>query len=135
MSTKSLLTATAAIELAAGVAFLTEPSFPVGLLLGEALGSAASIVIGRVAGAALVAIAVNCWLEREAKPEGSRGLLAGLLIYNIAVPMLLVHASVVGRMNGVILWPAVVLHLLFALGCARVFEIEASGIKRRGGGG
>jgi hypothetical protein len=117
MSTKSLLTATAAIELATGVALLTAPSFPVGLLLGEALGSGASIVVGRVAGAALIAIAVSCWLEREARPPGSRGLIVGLLIYNIAVSMVLVHATMVGRMHGIILWPAVVLHLLFALWC------------------
>jgi hypothetical protein len=117
MNTTWLLTATAAIELATGAALLTAPSFPVRLLLGEALGSAASIFVGRVGGAALIAIAVTCWLEREAKPTGSRGLLVGLLIYNIAVPMLLVHATMANRMHGIILWPAVVLHLLLALWC------------------
>jgi hypothetical protein len=69
MGTKWLLTATAAIEPATGGALLTAPSFPVGLLLGEALGSAASIVVDRVARAALIASAVICWLERGANPQ------------------------------------------------------------------
>jgi hypothetical protein len=88
MKTRSLLIATAVIELTTGIALLVTPSLTVELLLGEALGSAASIVVGRLAGAALIAIGLSCWLERETNRGGSQtGLLVGLLTYNGAVPV------------------------------------------------
>jgi hypothetical protein len=118
MKTKTLLVATAVVELAAGAALLIVPSFAARLLLGEALGTAVSMLVGRVAGAALTAIGVACWLESAGNRAGSpSGLLAGLLVYNCAVPLLLVHGAVFNGIHGILLWPAVVLHIVLALWC------------------
>ena len=119
MQTKALLTTTAAIELPTGAALLLAPSLVAELLVGEALGSGASILVGRVAGAALLAIGVSCCAERETDRTGDHaGLPLGLLIYNGMVAILLAQAAQVGRMHGPLLWPAVVAHSLLALWCA-----------------
>ena len=114
MKTGYLLVATALVEFATGVALLVAPSFVVELLLGEALGSAASVLVARVAGAALAAIGLTCWLERDGS---SAGLLAGLLAYNGAVALLLMHGAVFNGVHGLLLWPVAAAHIVFALWC------------------
>jgi hypothetical protein len=116
MKTKALLTAIAVAELVTGVGLLLAPSTVVELLLGSPLGSGVPLVVGRVAGLALIAIGLICWLERAGNRGGSpTGLLIGLLSYNVAVPVLLVHSYVSYRTDGIGLWPAVALHLAFAI--------------------
>jgi len=118
MNTKLLLIATAIFELATGIALLVTPSLIVELLLGEGLGSAASIVVSRVAGSALIAIGITSWLGRDTNRGASQmGLLVGLLTYNCAVPVILTSAAMVSGMHGIALWPAVILHSLLALWC------------------
>jgi hypothetical protein len=115
MKMKALLTAIAVAELATGVGLLLAPSTVAALLLGHPLGSGVPLVVGRVAGLALVAIGLICWLEKTSNRGGSpTGLLIGLLIYNGAVPVLLVHSYLVYGIGGIGLWPVVVLHLVFA---------------------
>lgn len=60
-----LLAITAIIEAATGSALLVLPSIVVRLLLGAPLESSAEGVIARVAGAALLALGVVCWLARN----------------------------------------------------------------------
>ena len=48
---------------------------------------------------------------------GSRGLVIGMLIYNLAVPALLTRAAIADEMRGVAIWPACVLHLGLAMWC------------------
>ena len=126
MNAKSLLTATAALELPTGVALLAAPSFVAKLLLGEALDPGTPIVLGRVAGAALVAIGLSCFAERGT--AGHSGLPIGLLTYNAAVAVLLAHAALIGHMRGPVLWPAVVAHALLARWCARRVLRQASAL-------
>ena len=116
MKTKVLLTAIAIVELATGVGLLLAPSIIAELLLGDPLGSGVPLVVGRVAGLALIAIGLICWLERTGNHSGSpTGLQIGLLTYNGAVPVLLVHGHFVHSIGGIGLWPTVVLHLAFAV--------------------
>ena len=118
MNTKSLLIVTAVVELAAGAVLLVAPSLTAELLLGTGLGSPASVMVGRVAGAALVSIGLSCWLERDRACNGSRaGLVTGLLIYNISIPALLIHAAVVDHISGIAFWPGIVLHSVLAIWC------------------
>jgi hypothetical protein len=119
MSTSLLLTVSALVEGAAGVALLVLPATVAELLLGEGLGSPQAFVVARVAGAALLTLSVPCWvLRREAAPRVRSGLIGGLLIYNVAVPVLLVHAALASALHGVALWPAAVGHTGLALWCA-----------------
>src|SRR3972149_3750069 len=100
---KLLLIVTALVEVGTGVALLIAPSLVVDLLLGEGLTSPQSLVLGRVAGAALISIGVACWLASKGEPSGHKGLVGSVLIYNLAVPVLLVHAAIPFGMRGIAL--------------------------------
>ncbi len=118
MNIKSLLIVTALIEAATGIALLVAPSVIVELLLGAGLSSPQSLVLGRIAGAALISISVACWQARKSERNDTQiGLLAGLLVYNIAVPALLIYAAIAPGLHGIALWPASILHVMLAIWC------------------
>jgi len=108
---KRLLIVTAIIELGAGLALLCCPSAAVAILLGSPLDTPATLTLGRVAGAALLALGVACWLASgDAQSRAARGLVAAMLLYNLAaVALFAVAGSGPGRV-GVALWPAAILH-------------------------
>ena len=114
---KPLLIVTALVELGTGVALVIAPSLLVELLVGAGLTSPQSLVLGRVTGAALISIGVACWLTRNGESTGQRALVGSMLIYNFAVPVLLIHAAIGLGMCGIALWPASVLHLGLAISC------------------
>ena len=118
-NTKSLLLVSAVIEMGAGVLLLSAPSPTAKLLLGGELVSPESMLVGRVAGAALLSIGLICWVEgnRDRSASGI-GLVAGLLVYNAAVIVLFAYAALFGKMNGIGIWPAVGLHSALLIWCA-----------------
>jgi len=103
-----LLTLTAVIEAATGVALMTVPSVVVRLLLGGEI-SGASIPLGRVAGIALLALGVACWPGHQRGVSGAAAFRA-MLIYNVLVALYLAYVGTVGHLGGFLLWPAVALH-------------------------
>jgi hypothetical protein len=128
MKTTPLLIAIAVAELATGVGLLVVPSTVVELLLGQPLDPGAPLVVGRVAGIALIAIGLMCWLEKTSTRGGSlTGLLIGLLVYNGAVPVLLVHSYMTLGTNGIGLWPVVALHFVFTALLAACLRSTQSG--------
>lgn len=98
---KNVLIFAAAGEAATGLALLVAPSLVGQLLLGVKLTGVA-VPVARVAGVALVALAIACW---PGPP------LAGMLTYSGAVTLYLAYLGFTG-LSGVLLWPAVILHLL-----------------------
>lgn len=116
----TLLTATAAIEAGAGLVLAVWPSLLTTVLLGIPLEGAAATIVGRVAGAALLALAVACWLaRREVTTGAARGLIVGILLYNTSVVALLVIAGTRSELFGVGLWPGAALHAAMGLWCLR----------------
>src|SRR5213594_2973610 len=114
---KRFLTLTAIIEAATGLALIALPAIVVRLLLGAEI-SGASIPLGRVAGAALLALGVACWLARDdTQSRTARGLVVAMLIYNIPATAFLAFAGIGLGLHGVALWPAVVLHAVMAIWC------------------
>ena len=114
---KRFLTLTAIIEAATGLALIAVPAIVVRLLLGAEI-SGASIPLGRVAGAALLALGVACWMARDdTQSRAARGLVAAMLVYNVATVVLLAFAGIGLRLHGVALWLAVVLHAAMAVWC------------------
>ena len=90
---KSLLSVTGALEAATGLALLAMPSVVVELLLGSSPGTLSGVTVSRVAGVALFALGVVCWLAREdAASRAAKGLVAAMLLYNIGVVAVLVLA-------------------------------------------
>ena len=120
---KKLLIATSVIELGAGVALLSFPSAVVTLLLGSPLDAPAAVTLGRVAGAALFALGIACWLARyDAQSCAARGLVSAMGFYNIGAVIILGAAGIVSQPVGVALWPAVMLHAAMTLWCITVLR-------------
>jgi hypothetical protein len=115
---KNLQTVTAVIELGAGLALIGFPSAAVALLLGSPLDTPAAVTLGRVAGTALFALGIACWLARsDVQSRAARGLVAAMVFYNFAVVALFAFAGLGLGLRGVALWPAVVLHMMMAVWC------------------
>jgi len=106
---KGVLIFAAVGEAATGLALLLFPTLVGQLLLGEAFVGIA-VPVARVAGLALIGLAVACW------PGPPR---LGMLIYSAAVTLYLAYLGFAAGLTGVLLWPAVVLHLILAALLAR----------------
>jgi hypothetical protein len=113
-----LFMVTAIGEGVTGLLLLVSPSVLLELLLGVERAAPETVLVARLTGAALLAIGVACWPGRneEARP-GQFGLLAAVLIYDVAAAGLLAYAGLVLSMVGLALWPAVVLHAALAFWC------------------
>ena len=99
---KKVLVLAAVSEAATGVALLIVPSLVGRLLFGEELTGVA-IPVARVAGIALIALGVACWPGTP---------LVGMLTYSAAVTLYLAYVGFAGGLTGILLWPAVVLHVI-----------------------
>jgi hypothetical protein len=112
------LVVTALVEAATGFCLLFLPAVLFVILLGLEQAAVDAIFVGRIAGAALLAIGIASWMARnDTRTPAQRGLLTGILIYDAAAAMLLAYAGAVLEMSGVLLWPAVVLHAILAVWC------------------
>jgi hypothetical protein len=100
-SMKWVLVLAALGEAATGLALLLVPSLVGQLLLGMELAGPATTV-ARVAGIALIALAIACW-------PGTPRL--GMTAYSAGVTLYLACLGLSGG-GGVLLWPAVALHLV-----------------------
>ena len=102
---KGLLALAAVGEAAMGVGLLIVPALVGKLLLGvELTGDAA--VVARVAGIALIALAIACWPGTP---------LLGMLIYSAALTLYLAYLGFSGSASGILLWPAVLAHLILTV--------------------
>jgi hypothetical protein len=111
---KSLLSVTGVLEAGTGLALIAMPSVVVELLLGAAPGTPAGVTVGRVVGAAMLALGVACWLAREdVASRAGKGLVVAMLLYNVAVVAVLLLAS----LFGIAFWPVVLAHAGLAVWC------------------
>jgi hypothetical protein len=131
---KTLLIVTASLEAATGLALSLSPALLVSLLLGAALDTPGGLTVARVAGAALVALGVACWLARDDRQSrAARGIIAAMSLYNVAAVTVLVYAGLGLGLSGIGLWPAVLLHLTLAvwsLACLRPVNASSNGRTR-----
>jgi hypothetical protein len=127
MTMKTFLTVTAIVEAGAGLALLAVPSTTASLLLGTPLDSPAAASLARVGGAAILTLALVCWLARsDAQSPASRGLVMAMLFYNLAVAAVLAFASLGDGLHGVLLWPAVAFHAGMGAWCIVLRRPSAS---------
>ena len=115
---KKALIFAAVAEVATGLALLVVPSLVGQLLLGVDFTGVATLV-ARVTGIALIGLGVACW---PGPP------LVGMLIYSAVVAAYLAYVGVVSGLTGILLWPAVVMHVILATLLARA-SIRYRGIK------
>ena len=126
---KTLHTVTAVIELGAGLALLGWPSATVTLLVGVPLEAPAPLTVARVGGAGLLALGVACWFARgDTQSRAARGLVAAMLLYDVAAAGVLAFAGIGFGLQGVALWPAVVLHAVMAVWCVTCLRRSPSNV-------
>ena len=115
---KKLHTVTAVIELGAGLALLCFTRTAVALLLGSPLDTPTALTVARVGGAGLLSLGIASWLARDdSQSRAARGLVAAMLFYDIAAAAILAFAGIGLGLDGVALWPAVVLHVVMTVWC------------------
>jgi hypothetical protein len=106
---KRVLAIAAISEAATGLALLLVPSLVGQLLFGAALTGIA-LTVARVTGIALISLGVACWPGTP---------LVGMLTYSAAVTLYLACVGFAGGSTGILLWPAVVLHVILTAVLAR----------------
>jgi hypothetical protein len=100
----------------AGLLLLVSPSLLLALLLGVEQTSPEVNFLARIAGAALVAIGIACWIGRSDKRSSAQfGLLTGVLIYDVAAAVILGYTGLFVNLVGIALWPAVLVHVGLAV--------------------
>jgi hypothetical protein len=120
-----LLTLTATVEAATGVALMAVPTVVVRLLLGGEI-SGVSIPIARVAGFGLLSLGIACWPGRD--PTGNAlPALRAMLTYNSLATLYFLHLGIGGEWVGPLLWPAAVLHGILSLLLARQWRLGNMG--------
>jgi hypothetical protein len=104
------ITTAAAVEAAAtGLILLLSPVLFGRLILGAELSEPGQ-ALGRLAGIALIGLALTSWPG----PSGP-SVTRAMLIYNLLATLYLCYLGIVEESVGVLLWPAVALHLLFTV--------------------
>ena len=99
-----LLAIAAVMEGLTGLVLFVYPPVVVRLLFGGEIAGV-GIVVCRLTGISLMALAVACWPDELAR----RGLY-GLLTYNAFASLYLAYVAIGREWTGKLLWPAIVLH-------------------------
>jgi hypothetical protein len=118
MAASWLLPVEAAIEGATGLALITYPQTVSSLLLGADLVGA-GIVVARVAGIALLALGLACWMSR--RDANQFAPLVAMFTYNLLVTAYLIYLGLSGELVGMLLWPAAAIHAVLTLTIACVW--------------
>jgi len=117
MNTKNLFIASAIIEFMTGFALIVLPSLTIELLLGLPPGNSSGVIAGRVAGAAIIALAIACWFAREdAQSRAAKGLITAMFLYNITALVILAYAGFTSQITAMLLM-AMIAHLLLSGWC------------------
>jgi hypothetical protein len=109
-----VLALASACEAAVGTALLLDPSIALRLLIGVEASQEAAVV-SRIAGIALLCLAIACWPNRGANEL--RPPLRAMLIYNAFATIYLGVLGIGGEWVGRLLWPAALLHAVFTAWC------------------
>ena len=105
-------------EVATGLALLTAPLLVATLLLGDGLGPT-GVAIARIMGVALISVGISAW--ESPGVDIRRAPRAGLCFYNVGAAIAFVLYGTFSDMDGMLLWPAAVLHTL--MGAAMLWAL------------
>ena len=115
---KLLLIIAAVVEMGAGLTLLLMPIVATSALLGTPLDTPTGLVAARIAGAALVALAIACWQARNGeRGSPATGVVQAMLFYNFGTTMVLVYTGIRLDLRSPLLWPTIVLHLGLGVWC------------------
>jgi hypothetical protein len=115
---KRLLVTTAVLEAVTGLGLLAFPSVVVTLILGSPLDTGAAVVMARVAGMAILALATACWLARQdEQSRATRGLVSAMVLYNAGIIATLVYGVLYLGVSSIVLWPIILVHAAMGAWC------------------
>ncbi len=125
---KSLLIASAVIELLAGVGLLVMPGMAVELVTGETVDAPAVMTMCRIGGCGLVSLGISCWLGRlSVGSRAARDQVISMLFYNVAVAGVLAYGGISAGTWGMALWPAAGMHVGMGVWCLACLLKNAEG--------
>lgn len=116
---KNLFIATAVLEVGAGLALVCAPGSAMKLLFGAVDNVASTTAtIEELCGMALLAIACTSWFAQyDSGSRAARGVVCGLVVYNLGAIFVLGAAGLGTHQVGVLLWPGVALHVVMLVWC------------------
>ena len=115
---RHLLTLSAVAEGLTGLALMAVPALTISLLLGLTPGADA-LMIGRIAGVALLALGLTCWGARDHTGSTAvTGTLNGMTFYNCGAGAFLIAYLVAGKAGGTLVLVVGILHLMLGAGFA-----------------
>jgi len=114
---KNLLTVTAVLEAGTGLALIALPSLMTTILPGSPSDTPVAWTMSRIAGFAIFALAMACWLARDWHRSAAKGLVAAMMVYNIGIIAVLVYAGTRMGLSATGLWVVVAVHAVMAAWC------------------
>jgi hypothetical protein len=115
MTTKTLVTVSAVIEIVTGLVLIADPVLVARVLLDADLSSS-GVAVGRLCGIGLLSLGLAGWPSGENVPASA---LRALFAYNVLAAFYLGYLRVGGGFVSYLLWPACILHAVLALLMAR----------------
>ena len=113
MTTKTFFTIVAALALVHGIGFVLLPE-QVAASYGMAT-TAATVLMSRLFGAALVGLGLIFWFAREASVESARGVFLATIVGNAVGLIVVVMGTIAGTLNSMG-WIAALIYLFGAAG-------------------
>ena len=111
---RSLLIVTAVIEGLTGLALFVMPEVAVSVIMNSSVESAGGILISRIGGVAIIALAIGCWQARNSQ---NSGIITAMLFYNVAVAAVLIFGGSKLGLTDTFIWPTIVLHGVMEVWC------------------
>ena len=124
---KLLLTITTVFEAFTGIGLIVFPSIVISLFIGTLPDGAVVATLARIAGAALLSLAIACWLSRDS--AAATKIVRAMLFYNLVAAAVLLYASIGDKLSGAGLWPAILLHAGLAVWCFMALSQQKETIK------
>jgi hypothetical protein len=103
------LAVAAVVEAGTGLVLIISPALFVRLLLGSEL-SEPGPAVARLAGFALLALALACWPGVRGE-EPTAAALCAMLMYSLLTTLYLLYLGIASDLTGMLLWPAVAFHV------------------------
>jgi hypothetical protein len=111
---RTWLAACAIGEALTGLTLVADPPLVIVLLFGVE-PSGVGVIVGRLAGMALIGLGCACWPGRNA----TTAAVSGMCAYNSTAAIYLMVLGVDGEWVGPLLWPALLVHAIVSLALGR----------------